>query len=122
LIRRVGFGYSGLMGSREPQLGHYELFVRFRSVRHRLVVETRRETGKVRSEHIARLGSVALPEPISARERAAVGSYRPDGLIKQFGPDIALPDLLMDLAACEWRKDFSRSSRTSQPGGSLSPA
>jgi hypothetical protein len=50
------------------------LFVRFRSVRHRLVVdlvETRRETGKVRSEHIARLGSVALPEPISVRERAA---------------------------------------------------
>jgi hypothetical protein len=48
------------------------VFVRFRSVRHRLVVdlvETRRETGKVRNEHIARLGSVALPEPITERER-----------------------------------------------------
>jgi hypothetical protein len=48
------------------------MFVRFRPVRHRLVVdlvETRRENGKVRSEHIARLGSVALPEPIGMRER-----------------------------------------------------
>jgi hypothetical protein len=48
------------------------MFVRFRPVRHRLIVdlvETRRENGKVRSEHIARLGSVALPEPIGPRER-----------------------------------------------------
>ncbi len=48
------------------------MFVRFRPVRHRLVVdlvETRREDGKVRSEHIARLGSVASPEPCGPRER-----------------------------------------------------
>jgi hypothetical protein len=48
------------------------MFVRFRAVRHRLVVnlvETRRGNGGVRSEHIARLGSVALPEPPSMRER-----------------------------------------------------
>jgi hypothetical protein len=48
------------------------VFVRFRPVRHRLIVdlvETRRKNGKVRSEHIARLGSVALPEPIGPRER-----------------------------------------------------
>jgi hypothetical protein len=48
------------------------MFVRFRPVRHRLVVdlvETRRQDGRVKSEHIARLGSVALPEPIGAHER-----------------------------------------------------
>jgi hypothetical protein len=48
------------------------MFVRFRQVRHRLVVDlvqTRRAGGQVRSEHIARLGSTALPEPIAARER-----------------------------------------------------
>jgi hypothetical protein len=48
------------------------LFVRFRAVRHRLVIDlvaTTRTNGKVVSEHIARLGSAALPEPISAGER-----------------------------------------------------
>jgi hypothetical protein len=48
------------------------MFVRFRAVRHRLVVdlvESRRDGGEVKSEHIARLGSVALPEPIGAKER-----------------------------------------------------
>jgi hypothetical protein len=48
------------------------MFVRFRAVRHRLVVdliETSRIDGKVRSEHIARLGSVALPEPAALAER-----------------------------------------------------
>jgi hypothetical protein len=35
------------------------------------------------------------------------GSYRLDGLIARFGPDVALPDILMELATCE-RKDFSR--------------
>jgi hypothetical protein len=33
------------------------------------LVDTRRIGGKVVSDHIARLGSVALPEPISAGER-----------------------------------------------------
>jgi hypothetical protein len=48
------------------------MFVRFRRVRHRLIVqliETRRLGGKVKSEHLATLGSAALPEPIEARER-----------------------------------------------------
>jgi hypothetical protein len=48
------------------------MFVRFRPVRHRLIVDlvaTRRENGRVVSEHIARLGSIALPEPIRPRER-----------------------------------------------------
>jgi hypothetical protein len=48
------------------------MFVRFRAVRHRLVVdliETRRIDGNVRSEHIARLGSAALPEPVALDER-----------------------------------------------------
>lgn len=48
------------------------MFVRFRAVRHRLIVNlvaSRRLDGKVVSEHIARLGSAALPEPISDGER-----------------------------------------------------
>jgi hypothetical protein len=48
------------------------MFVRFRVVRHRLIVNlvaTRRSGGKIVNEHIARLGSAALPEPISAAER-----------------------------------------------------
>jgi hypothetical protein len=48
------------------------MFVRFRIVRRRLVVnlvETRRVGRKIVSEHIARLGSAALPEPINAAER-----------------------------------------------------
>ena len=39
-------------------------------------------------------------------ERA--GSYRRDGLLARFGADAALPDVLMALALCERRKDFSR--------------
>ena len=35
-------------------------------------------------------------------------SYRLAGLIERFGADIALPDLLMALAQCERRQDFSR--------------
>jgi hypothetical protein len=38
-------------------------------------------------------------------ERA--GSYRLDGLKARFGADAALPDLLLALASCERRKDFS---------------
>jgi hypothetical protein len=36
------------------------------------------------------------------------GSYRLDGLLARFGADIALPDLLLALAQCERRADFSR--------------
>jgi hypothetical protein len=37
-----------------------------------------------------------------------VGSYRRDGLLARFGADIALPDLLLTLAECERRRDFSK--------------
>jgi hypothetical protein len=47
--------------------------------------------------------------------RAAPGSYRRDGWLARFGADIALPDVLMELAACERRRDFSR------PCGALFP-
>ena len=36
------------------------------------------------------------------------GSYSRDGLLARFGADAALPDVLMALAACERRKDFSK--------------
>jgi hypothetical protein len=36
------------------------------------------------------------------------GSYSLDGLIVRFGADIALPDLLVALSACERRADFSK--------------
>jgi len=36
------------------------------------------------------------------------GSYRRDGLMARFGADAALPDVLMALATCERRKDFSK--------------
>jgi hypothetical protein len=48
------------------------------------------------------------------------GSYRRDGLMARFGADAALPDVLMALAACERRKDFSRpcgAKRLFRPGG-----
>ena len=32
------------------------------------------------------------------------GSYRRDGLVARFGPDAALPDVLMALATCERRR------------------
>jgi hypothetical protein len=35
------------------------------------------------------------------------GSYRKEGLLARFGADIALPELLLALATCERRKDFS---------------
>jgi hypothetical protein len=46
----------------------------------------------------------------SARLRAygGVGRYRLDGLMARFGADAALPAVLLDLAACERRADFSR--------------
>jgi hypothetical protein len=51
-----------------------------------------------------RIGSRSLsdyPDPGRA------GRYALSGLIERFGADTALPDVLMDLAACERRKDFS---------------
>ena len=34
------------------------------------------------------------------------GSYRKDGLTRAVRADIALPDLLVDLASCDRRRDF----------------
>jgi len=41
-------------------------------------------------------------------ERCGSGRYRLDGLVERFGADAALPDVLLELAACERRADFSR--------------
>ena len=49
-------------------------------------------------------------------ERA--GRYRLAGPVARFGAEAALPDVLMALAACECRKDFSRP----QPGVSWDEA
>jgi len=45
---------------------------------------------------------------MNARGSGVVGNYRFGGLLARFGQDAALPDVLMALAACERRKDFSR--------------
>ena len=45
---------------------------------------------------------------VRARRCGRAGSYRKDGLVPRFGADAALPDVLMALAACERRADFSR--------------
>jgi hypothetical protein len=36
------------------------------------------------------------------------GRYRLAGLIERFGPDAALPDVLIALATCDRRRDFSK--------------
>ena len=61
-----------------------------------------------------RNGSLALADYpgdvvyITCERCGRYGRYRLDGLIERFGADIALPDLLMALATCERRSDFSR--------------
>jgi len=61
-----------------------------------------------------RIGSHSLGEfplnvvRIDCQRCNRAGSYRRDGLVARFGADIALPDLLLALASCERRKDFSR--------------
>ena len=40
--------------------------------------------------------------------RGRTGSYRLDGLLARFGQDATLPDVLMELASCERRRDFSQ--------------
>ena len=69
-----------------------------------------------------RIGSRALAEfpldvvRLECQRCGRTGSYRLDGLMARFGPDIALPDLLTALASCARRGGFShpapRSSRT----------
>ena len=61
-----------------------------------------------------RIGSHSLGDFPSAVVRidcercGRAGSYGRDRLISQFGADAALPDVLMALAECERRADFSR--------------
>ncbi len=61
-----------------------------------------------------RIGSRSLGEfPLSVvrierRRCGRTGSYRLDGLMARFGADVALPDLLVALAQCERRADFTR--------------
>jgi hypothetical protein len=61
-----------------------------------------------------RIGSLSLGEfhldvvRIECPRCDQAGSYRRDGLVERFGEDIALPDLLLALASCERRADFSR--------------
>jgi hypothetical protein len=61
-----------------------------------------------------RIGSHSLGEfrrtssALNASAVAAPGATASKGLMARFGPDIALPDLLMELAQCERRKDFSK--------------
>ena len=61
-----------------------------------------------------RIGSHSLGEfplgvvRIECERCGRAGSYRLDGLMARFGPDIALPDLLVALSACERRADFSK--------------
>jgi hypothetical protein len=60
-----------------------------------------------------RIGSRSLadhPGPVVRIECTRCGRsgrYALSGLIERFGADAALPDVLMELAACERRKDFS---------------
>ena len=61
-----------------------------------------------------RIGSRSLGEfplgivRVECERCGRAGSYRRDGLMARFGPDIALPDLLMELAQCERRRDFPK--------------
>jgi len=61
-----------------------------------------------------RIGSHSLSEfpldvvRIDCERYGRTGSYRRDGLVARFGVDIARPDLLVALAQCEHRADFSK--------------
>ena len=61
-----------------------------------------------------RTGSRALAEfpldvvRLECQRCGRTGSYRLDGLMARFGPDIALPDLLTALASCARRGGFSQ--------------
>jgi hypothetical protein len=63
---------------------------------------------------MSRIGSHTLDEYPMPTVRIACercgrdGSYRLDRLIARFAADAALPDALLELAACERRADYSR--------------
>jgi hypothetical protein len=48
------------------------------------------------------------PIRIDCEPLRSSGRYRLAGLIERFGADAAGPDVLMELGACERRKDFSQ--------------
>ena len=51
---------------------------------------------------------VTLRNILRGASDARAGRYRLDGLVQRFGADAALPDVLMALASCDCRSDFSR--------------
>ncbi len=61
-----------------------------------------------------RVGSHTLadyPAPtvrIDCERCGCAGRYRLAGLVERGGADAALPDMLMELASCERREDYSR--------------
>ena len=63
-----------------------------------------------------RVGSLSLgdyPEPvvrIECESCGRAGRYRLDCLIQRFGSDVALPDLLVEIAKCERRTGLPRSA------------
>jgi hypothetical protein len=70
------------------------------------LVETRREGGKIKSAHIARLGSVALPEPIEAGVRILFWADLKDrwrDIIDRLGNRVSADDRKKALAAIHAR-------------------
>ena len=69
-----------------------------------------------------RIGSHSLGEfplnvvRIECERCGRAGRYRRDGLLARFGPDIALPDLLVALASCGRRMDFFENMRRAVHG------
>jgi hypothetical protein len=69
------------------------MFVRFRETNSSLqisIVETRRENGRVRRDHVASLGSIAAPASIADRVKFWTGLHeRLERLSNRLGPDAA---------------------------------
>ena len=70
-----------------------------------------------------RIGSHSLDEfplavvRIDCERCGRAGRYGRDRLIERFGADAALPDVLLALASCERRADFSRPCGARFTGG-----
>jgi hypothetical protein len=66
VIERIPFGYDIVLDGER----HYAMSVRFRETPYGLqvsLIRTRRECGKVRHEHIAGLGAIAIPASAADR-------------------------------------------------------
>ena len=66
VIERIPFGYDIARDGER----HYTMFVRFRETPYGLqvsLIQTRREGGKVRHEHIAGLGAIIIPASTADR-------------------------------------------------------